>query len=413
MPALGFLAPPARLLVALTQRAEVREPVGDAIAVLTSSPTRERFLQLGRELGVEGLALSELLVSDVAEIVPSQTFARLKERLAQLRRQAMVWDLERERVLHALNRSGISATLLKGSALRELIFHEPAHRSMGDLDLLVGTAELDTALRALREAGYSADPPEAMRAQRRHHFHYLLTHPRGFIVELHWALSEPGAQTTLDAKAFMRRAESIGRAGSAAFRVPSPEDLLVHVVSQNADDAFGLLRRVVDVDRIIARWPELDWEYVVRAAQLARLDIVLAASLRIAERIMHSDVPPSVLERLQVPAASRFHLALLQPVAWVVSLPSARRDTAFEAMRLWCTLGGKDRLRALAGIARGADPLTDAIQTVEPDGRPGPLPAGAGALRLAKLALFHLVAYARGSFTAVTARGRQRLRFWR
>ena len=250
----------AGLLVALAQRAAVRDDLGNAHTVLTQSDTLGSLLLLARELGVEGLVLSTLRKTKLADSLPTETVKELGARLEQLRREAMLWDLERDRVIHLLARRGVTPVLLKGSALRESVYGDPTERSMGDLDLLVTPDELDRSVAALREAGYVPDREEWIEKYRQHHFHQVMNHPRGFIVELHWALTDPDSRVPLDEKEFTARASISDRGRNVPVRVPSREDLLVHTVSQNEDDAFGLLRRIVDIDRIVASSPNVYWD---------------------------------------------------------------------------------------------------------------------------------------------------------
>lgn len=409
---LGHLPPHERLLVSLTQRTEVRDSIEDASIVLAPPADRARFLRLARELGVEGLVLSALRKSSANYQLAADAGQELEARWNRLRMQAVLWDLERERILHALHRQGISPVLLKGSALREVVYDDATERSMGDLDVLVAPLEIDPTLSVLRGAGYTSGPEEVMEAYRRHHFHYQLYHPRGFIVELHWALSEPPPHPGLNTEAFLARATTALRGSNPPVRVPSPEDLVLHVVSQNADDAFGLLRRVADLDRILVQSPQLDWTYVARAAKDAGLDIVLAVSLRLSELMLHTKVPVRLAAGLGLPRTARINIALLQPVSWVVSRPADRRHAAVEALRIWSTTLWSHRRQLLISTARGSDPLTAALAGTRASREGTWRSAGAALLRLANLALYQLQVYSRSGLAVVTPSGRSRLRFW-
>jgi hypothetical protein len=405
--------PPAHaLLVNLTRRAAVRgklDSTGDALA---EPAARAEFLRLARELGVEGLTLTTLKATRLADALPPHVVLELDTRLEQLQRHALLWDLERDRVLHVLGRQGITPLLLKGSALRERVYDDPTERSMGDLDLLVSTHEVEPAVAALRQAGYASESEELMDAYRRHHFHYLMRHPRGFIVELHWGLTDPASSVPLDEKQFVARASTSSRGQNAAVRVPSPEDLLLHTVSQNEDDAFGLLRRIVDIDRIVARSTPLDWQYLERTARESGLDLVLAVSLRLAEVLFRTDVPSHLSRGAGLPVLSRLHLAMLKPAAWVVSLPSERKDSANHAFRMWCARTWSGRVQRAAETLRGAQSVAMLADDGEARHPRGWRAAGSGAVRATKLALYHLVLYGRSSLALASPAGRRQLRFW-
>jgi hypothetical protein len=408
----GEPSPHASVLVTLAQRAPVRGDLADAGAVLAKPGARTSFLRLARELGVEGLALNALKTTPLADSLPADVMRELDARLEQLRRQALLWELERDRVLHVLGRRGVTPLLLKGSALRERVYENATERSMGDLDILVASEEMEQSMAALREAGYVSESEEMMDAYRLHHFHHLLTHPRGLIVELHWGLTDPGSSVPLDEKQFVARASVSRRGNNVAVRVPSLEDLLLHTVSQNEDDAFGLLRRIVDIDRIVAQSPQLDWQYVARAASDSGLDLVLAVSLRLAQRLLRTEVPSDLSRGTGLPVLSRVHLAMLDPVAWVVSLPSERRASGYDAIRLWCARTWSARRARAAQSLRGAQ--TVAMKADGAD-EPGDGPwrvASNGLVRAAKLGIYHLAVYWRSGLALASRSGRQRLRFW-
>ena len=404
-------SPDARVLVTLAQRPAVREGLASAAAVLAEPGARTSLLRLARELGVEGLALNALKTTRLVDSLPADVVRELNARLEQLRREALLWDLERDRVLHVLSHRGVTPVLLKGSALRERVYDDPIERSMGDLDVLVAADEIDRSMAALRDAGYVPDHEEWVDKYRQHHFHQVMNHPRGFIVELHWALTDRGSRVPLNEKQFVARASISSRGDSVPVRVPSPEDLLLHSVSQNEDDAFGLLRRIVDIDRIVALSPPLDWPYVARAARESGLELVLAVSLRLAQLLLRTEVPSHLSRGAGLPILSRIHLAMLDPVAWVVSLPSERRAVAIEAIRLWCARTWSARMHRAAETLRG-ESLAMIFDGAEEPRRSRWRVADGGAVRATKLGMYHLVVYWRSSLALASPSGRRRLRFW-
>src|SRR5262249_33535971 len=148
---------PAGLLVTLTKRSAVRGELTESREVLARGDTLSEMLRLARELGVEGLAISALNKTNLINDLPTDTAKQLNARLEQLRREAMLWDIERDRIAHTLARHGVTPVLLKGSALRESVYRDATERSMGDVDLLVAPDELDRSIAALRAAGYVPD----------------------------------------------------------------------------------------------------------------------------------------------------------------------------------------------------------------------------------------------------------------
>ena len=172
------------------------------------------------------------------------------------------------------------------------------------------------------------------------------------------------------------------------------------------------MRRIVDIDRIVAVSPRFDWTYVAQAASASGLDLVLAVSLRVAHLLLGTEVPSELSRGTGLPPLSRIHLAMLDPVAWVVSLPSERRAVACDTIRLWCARTWSARMDRAAETLRG-------VQTVAMNADGAEAPRGSrwsvadsSAARATKLGLYHVLLYWRSGLALASPSGRRRLRFW-
>ena len=411
MLSLAELSPAERLLVKLAQRREIRAPLDGEVLRLEERAFRERFTRLAMSHGVYGLVLSAIVRTPLMQSLSAEVLEEFTVWLARLRRQAIVWDMERDRLLSLLERNGLIPVVLKGGALRETIYDQPAERSLGDLDLLFPDDQVESSIETLQANGYRIWSDEVREAYRQHHFHFLLTHPVGFAVEVHWALSGPGQDFHLDSRAFLARAVERLRVSSPLLRVPSAEDMILHMASQNMEDAFARLRRVVDVDRIIASTPRLDWNYLRQAARHGDVQILTAVALRLAHLLLGTPVPSGFVESLGVSRLTRLNLALFRAVPWMLALDDDRRASAATLLRLWTTVGWRKRLRRCSMIAlMRDDPLARVWQEEgEAGGRKGRLH---GLTSLAKLAAYQAWVYVCGIAALLTRSGRRGLRFW-
>jgi hypothetical protein len=400
-----------RLLVALSRRAGFDELPPAMLAPLARKDFRESFLSLARQHRVHGVVLANLERASLAGSLP-EVASEICERLRHLRWQAAPWDLERDRVLTLLDRRGLEPVLLKGAALRDTIYSEPAERPIGDLDLLVPREQVDGAVRSLIDAGYGALSEEVSRAYREHHFHVRLNHRRGFRVEIHWALTAPRSPFHLDAGAFLRRAVTRAGVRCATLRVPSPEDMLLHLASQNVEDAFSRLCRVVDLDRIVGAEPDLDWDYTLQSARTGGLEIVLATALDLARTVLGTAAPADVVSRLRLPRSTRLHLALFRPASALLTRHARVVAPAHPYLLLWSMPKWRDRkeflLRMLAG---NEDPLHWLWAGHRSPEVPPPRRLAGGA-KVAKLLGYHAWLYLRAGAALVTATGRAGDRLW-
>jgi len=372
-------------------------------------PTARRdILRAAGEHAVLGLCLAGFQRSGAFSRWPDDEVAELSRELSRLRRQAALWDLERDRILTLASRRGVHPVVLKGAALRTLVYREPVERAIGDLDLLVGPEAYEEALQVLTEAGYeNRDPPEVRSALRLHHFHDRLRGPGGFAVELHWGLQPSRAPFALPVDDMLARSVESGNE-DIQMRALCPEDTLLHIVSQSLEDGFAQVRRIVDLDRIVVRYADLDWDAVVGNAEEAGLTRMTALALDLSRALLGTSVPNAAMVRLRPPRKVQRHLRLLSTAP--VSVAASRRGRSAPADALYLALidRPKTRLRHTLRLFRGR---LDPIRWVfEEERSAGPSIRMWGPLRAAKLVAFVVISYVTGATLRFTPAGRLRWR---
>jgi hypothetical protein len=214
-------------------------------------------------------------------------------------------------VLQGLAGAGIRAMLLKGAALVETAYPDPAEREMLDLDVLVPDDRLAAATRALADLGYTPDRAEdgadgsSLRlGAEAHHDAPLVDGEHLVAVELHRhiAIAGEGSRFKLDGLWERSRPSHAG-----THRLPSPEDLLLHVClhftrnrlggSYRRRHTGGALAQVCDMGRLIDREP-LAWPSLVGAARDYGLSTRVFLAL-FAARQLGVPVPDDALAELE------------------------------------------------------------------------------------------------------------------
>jgi hypothetical protein len=242
--------------------------------------------------------------------------------------------------------------LLKGAALRLTAYRDSAERLFADIDVLVPRDSLQIAVAALVEADYEPESEDRNKLYLEHHHHLILRKAQGFVVEVHWALEPATSPFRLDAAAFLRDAREVTTPGGTPARVPGPEHMVLHLSHQNLEDGFSQLRRLVDVDRVIANAPDFDWPRLAAEATRMRVQGLVALTLRLAEVLLGTSVPAGFIKGLGLSRAMRAHLALLDPVGLVLEQRGQRRAVR-EAVLLWCLPDLRTRLRILKEMGTG------------------------------------------------------------
>lgn len=206
-----------------------------------------RFLQLCGESRVAGTVLPRI---DRDGLDPS-IVGRIDAAQQQAFEATILRLLHLERILPLLDDAGCRPVVLKGGVLATHYYRRPEHRFLADLDLLVERDLVETTCRILAGQGLSLTATEAApEYYRDHHFHWIMGNGRGFVVEVHWALTLPGSiyHFDLDLLRSRLRSKELNR---ATMTVPAPPDLLLHVVAQCNAGGYGELRWLLDAALIL------------------------------------------------------------------------------------------------------------------------------------------------------------------
>ena len=371
-------------------------------------------LSLANQHGVIGLALASFERQGVVANLPGRQSVEMAELLKRFRRRAMVFEVERNRILSALRAGEVGdPVVLKGAALASMHFREPVERFYGDIDLLLPAEQVEDAARALTPLGYvNPFSQTAVEGYRSHHFHLRVANGKGGIVELHWGLERPDIPFRLDAASFL--AQSVRwKNGKVELRVPRPEHMLLHIVLQNVQEAFTRLTRLVDIDRVVAASPDMDWDLAVGQARSGNLGAATALSLQLARRVLGTPVPRSAVVGACPSRWARGHLALLRPAAAMARLGEKPSRAAEELLRLWL-LPPRERRHTFVKLLspRSEDPLRwiwEGGASPEDSRRS----VGWSLRNASRVVGRQLGAYAGGLGRWTTPAGRSELRFWR
>ena len=381
------------LLIAACRRDRTSRPgpaLSEAMSWLSSDDERERFSAFVSQHGLVGLVARALLQTQTGMNASSRaTFETL---LRGMRRRTALLQVERDHVLRILAVDNINAVLLKGAGLSSSVYEVASDRDYGDIDVLVSVGDIDRAIAALAAKGYV--PPgrgNINSGYLAHHFHVRVQRPDGTIVELHWGLSLPSETFALNAKAFLN--ESVAHAGVPQARVPRAEHALLHMVLENVRDPFMRLTRLVDIDRIIAAAPGMDWNFLEECARAGHLLPSLSLILEMSASMLGTVVPVDFLKRIRATPAVRRHLELLDVPNSLISQRSLRRASWGSLLQFWL-VDDRSHLAAFTRICRGDDvePLEWMWQGEqrERDSRPSLVQR---ALRVVKLVGYQLGTY--------------------
>ena len=216
------------------------------------------------------------------------------------------------RIVDALRATDTPTMLLKGAALVETVYPDPAQREMLDLDILVPASRLDMASAALAPLGYRPQPaagegPGATMAVRlpldQHHGPALIGNEQLLAVELHRHILIAGEGRRFDIDELWQRARP---SVNGTHLLPSPEDLLLHVClhftrnrvggSYRTRQTGGALGQICDIARIV-EYDAIDWPSLIDTVRRYRLDARIFLGL-FAARELGVPIPQDALAEL-------------------------------------------------------------------------------------------------------------------
>lgn len=194
------------------------------------------------------------------------------------------------RALRALSEAGIPAIVLKGAALVETVYEEPALRPMEDYDVLVPREHFRRAVEVMLAGDWTFHPPLADPEP-----HFVFQHAVGFRregggeLDLHWsAMGLPMDLRTL-----------------------SPADQLLqictHATRFNPD--IPPIRWAADAFLLLASAP-FPWDELVEHARARGLSLVMLRALEYLRDGLAVAIPEEVMAALDAQVRIREHLSL-------------------------------------------------------------------------------------------------------
>lgn len=257
------------------------------------------------------------------------------------------------RVLAHFSEHGIPLLPYKGPVLAVDAYGDLGRRPFVDLDFLVHPRDLDRARQALLSLGFEAFP-QLTPARARAFYHaececWFDLPERGASIEIHWAVRERVYSFPLDLDGVFQRAGTVHLHGRAV-PTASPEDLLLILCIHGSKHAWSKLKWVLDLDRILATHPDLDWPALLERARDLRSTRLLLFSLATAAEVLGTPLPARVHAEIE---RDRTVPELARTCAGWLQLPAGRAPGQREesAVYLRSREALRDRLRYSLGMA--------------------------------------------------------------
>jgi Uncharacterised nucleotidyltransferase len=211
-----------------------------------------------------------------------------------------------EPLIRSLIDRGVPVMLLKGAALAQAYYRHLGLRPMEDVDLMVPFDRVRDAISLLRANGYQTKYPTT--AQRITHTHSMaFESSNGPPLDLHWFLIEECCEE--EAQPFFWNAAVPFRFAGQAVSSLCASDHLFHALAHGVRWSLTPPIRWIADAAIILRESAIDWERLLAAAAICRVNLMVSEALAYLDRFLPGAVPGRVLQALRNTPTCRWEQA--------------------------------------------------------------------------------------------------------
>lgn len=246
--------------------------------------------------------------------------------IAERHIEAVQWEVELIR--KALAEVGVPLVLLKGAAYVIGKLPPAQGRIFSDVDIIVPKEKLDVVEANLMLHGWAATHHDAY--DQRYYRTWMHELPpmrhikRMTVIDVHHAILPETAYVHPDSAKLL--AAAVPLEGYGNVMVLASADMVLHSAAHlfhNEQLDHGL-RDLVDLDRLLRHFSELPsfWPTLVARAQELELTRSLFYALRYAARILHTPIPPSIVQAAQIGRPNRFLAVLMDQLFARAFLPT-------------------------------------------------------------------------------------------
>jgi hypothetical protein len=259
-------------------------------------------------------------------------------------RRSLVMTRELVRILQLLSSIKIEAIPFKGPALAVSLYGDVASREYSDLDVLVKREQVAAAAAAMRHAGYSQVYPVKEEHQERFldsNYELAFSSPAGILIELHWDIAPRHFSMALPARELWAPLETVVVGGMQAPAL-SPENLLLALSVHGAHHLWRKLAWMLDIHRLIAITPDLNFSQVLRRARGAGIERIVLLALALVQSVFRTPLPVNVQHAI---AQDRAVAALAGEVRRELVFHEGFSDVQFHSFLLRVRERWQDRAR--------------------------------------------------------------------
>lgn len=279
----------------------------------------ERLIDLASQHGIEPLLSSNLNLI-CPESVPPSALDTLRKHSVRHAQRNLFLSRELFALLELLEKQDIPAIPFKGPVLAAFAYGNLSLRQIADLDFIVHRRDVSRAKDVFLTAGFHLAHPiepahEPIFLRSNCEYTFLREHPH-LVVDVHWQVAPQYFYFPFDLQRAWQRRAPVDVAGRTVLTL-CPEDLLLYLCVHGARHVWERLEWICGVSELIRAASDLNWEETLGQAARAGGERILLLGLFLAERLLGTALPRSVVREIRAdaelePLAARITERLLQ-----------------------------------------------------------------------------------------------------
>ena len=275
--------------------AKLRELAGSTASPASAEVDWDYLIHLARRHAVIPLLYLQL-AREAPDLIPPSFLAKLKTQYRENYARNVILADELYRLIDVFKQAGIETIPYKGPALALFAYGDLGLRRFVDLDVIVKKSDVPCARDLLFEEGYALSQPLTPAQQdlllRTQHNLQFERHNRRILLELHWEVAPHLFASSVQENELWQNLTRI-KLNDHEVNALTAEDLLFSLCVHGSRHLWERLGWICDVAAIIARH-ELNWDALRQKAAAADSERMLLLGLRLAHKLLHTDLPPAV-----------------------------------------------------------------------------------------------------------------------
>lgn len=270
----------------------------------------EYILKRSQEQGVAALLYKLILKDTLSTYIPGRVMKGLRNYYYSLLERNVLMLKAWEEGLEAFRKERIEVLVFKGPALLELVYKDIGLRPMGDIDILVKFKDLGRAGRILEGMGYRASinpsniSSDGINPQRNSIMYFKDRERPGFFWHTYWHIINflpynPAVIRKIDMSRIWQDAASL-KANGSDWRGFSLNHHLIYLSLHAFNHRYEPLILLCDLNELINNEKEnIHWDILIEESEVLGLEKYLYYSLYVLAKVLNTDIPGRVLERLR------------------------------------------------------------------------------------------------------------------